>query len=118
MPVRGKSQNNLWGSITCGQNPDFKELMAGPGGQIPKTEPKTVFEHRHGLDHDCAIGGLWARSGVTTGLWKGEFETEVCTLRKFLKRGFSGRPVTTSTSASPPLVSSAMTALPRPASCP
>jgi hypothetical protein len=35
--VSGKSRNNLWGSITCGQNLDVKELK----GWVPSIDPKT-----------------------------------------------------------------------------
>jgi hypothetical protein len=37
--VSGKSQSNLWSSITCGQNLDFKELASAKLGSIPETVP-------------------------------------------------------------------------------
>jgi hypothetical protein len=63
-------QIELLGSTGYGQNLDVKELT---GRNFEDLDPKwddAVLAHRHGLDYDCAIGMVGARSDVTRGLWK------------------------------------------------
>ena len=61
---------DLWGSITCGQNLDVKELTRRIPDEGSPRRDDTISAHRHGLDHDRAIEMARARSDVTWGLWK------------------------------------------------
>ena len=71
--VRGKSRNNLWGTITCGQNLDVKELTSG----ILQIDSQHGYEcdaaHRLGLDDDRRLGIWGARLDVT---WRSGKEVE------------------------------------------
>lgn len=68
--LRAKMQINLWGTITCGQNLDVKELAGwNRYDKDPKRED-AVSAHRHGLGHDRAIEMAGARLDVTGRLWK------------------------------------------------
>jgi len=63
-------RNNLWGTITYGQNLDVKELTGRNfDGKGPKRD-ETTSAYRHGLDHDYPIGIVDARLDVTRVLWK------------------------------------------------
>jgi hypothetical protein len=68
--VSVKSVSNLWGTITCRQNLDVKELRSQTHGINSQDGTNAISEHRHRLDHDCANAITEARSDVTGDLWK------------------------------------------------
>ena len=60
-----KCKNDLWGTITCGQNLDVKELT---GANLTDDGPKrddVIPAHRCGLHHDRASSMCRTRSDVT-----------------------------------------------------
>src|SRR5258708_1326554 len=63
-------RSDLWGSITCGQNLDVKELTRLIPDKGSPERDYAISAHGHGLDHDRAIETARARSDVTMGLWK------------------------------------------------
>jgi hypothetical protein len=68
--VSGKSPKNLWGTISCGQNLDFKELSGWKFADEFQNGTNAGFAHRHGLDDHRAFGKVCTRSDVTRWLWK------------------------------------------------
>jgi len=68
--VSGKPTSNLWGTITCGQNLDVKELRIQTHGTNSQGGTNAISAHRPRLDHDCANEMTEARSDVTGDLWK------------------------------------------------
>ena len=68
--VSGKLPKNLWGTMSCGQNLDSKELRGWKLADEFQNGTNAGLAHRHGLDDHRAFGKVGARSDVTGWLWK------------------------------------------------
>ncbi len=76
--VSRKSDIKSWRSTTCGQNIDVKELTLRDSRIRSRSGTEARSIHCHGLDDDCKIVGLCARSDVTCGCGKRKAQGKLC----------------------------------------